>query len=151
MVQEQDQDWETTAIGKRFNHRYGYGSLDAWAIVEAAKTWQLVKPQAWFHSPILVVQHDIPEGNIGLKSHININTEDLKGANFARVEHVTVTINLTHGRRGDISVDLISPEGIVSHIATARRDDSSQGGYDNWTFMSVKHWYVHFSLYTEVN
>jgi len=141
VVQADDPDWKATAIGKKFNHRYGYGKLDAWAIVEAAKTWKLVKPQAWFHSPLLVVKHDIPEGNVGLKSHININADDLKMANLARVEHVTVTMNLRHDRRGDISVDLISPKGIVSHIATSRRDDSSPSGYDNWTFMSVKHWY----------
>ncbi|KAF8469631.1 peptidase S8/S53 domain-containing protein [Kalaharituber pfeilii] len=139
-VQDSDPDWETTAIGKKFNHRYGYGSLDAYAIVEAAKTWQLVKPQAWFHSPLLVVNTAIPEGSVGLRSHISINAEDLKSANFERVEHVTVTINLRHQRRGDVMVDLISPKGIVSHIATARRDDNSPHGYDNWTFMSVKHW-----------
>lgn len=140
VVQADDPDWEFTTIGKKFNHRYGYGKLDAWAIVEAAKSWKLVKPQAWFHSPLLVVKHDIPEGNVGIKSHININADDLKMANLARVEHITVTMNLRHHRRGDVSVDLISPKGIVSHIATSRRDDSSPNGYDNWTFMSVKHW-----------
>lgn len=140
MVDEDDPDWETTFIGKHFSHRYGYGSLDAYAIVEKAKTWQNVKPQAWFHTPILEVKAAIPQGNTGLRSHVSIDAEDLKKANFERIEHVTVTMNVKHQQRGDVSVDLISPKGMVSHIATVRRDDSSEKGYDNWTFMSVKHW-----------
>ena len=64
----------------------------------------------------------------------------LKEANLARLEHVTVTMNVEHTRRGDLSVDLISPEKFVSHIATARKHDEHEGGYDDWTFMSVAHW-----------
>lgn len=140
MVQKDDPDWKETAIGKRFNHKYGYGSLDAYAIVEAAKTWSVVKPQAWLHSPVLKVNAAIPEQGKGLKSHITITEADLIAANLERVEHVTVTMNLDHGRRGDVSVDLISPANVISHIATARFHDNSERGYIDWTFMSVMHW-----------
>ncbi|KAL7276153.1 pheromone processing endoprotease [Rhizina undulata] len=139
-VNEDDPDWETTAIGKKFNHKYGYGKLDAWAIVQAAKTFESVKPQAWFNSPILKVNAPIPEGTKGLKSQIQVTKEDISSANVERLEHVTVTMNLKHGQRGDVSVDLISPKGVTSRIATARKYDKSTAGYGDWTFMSVKHW-----------
>jgi kexin len=64
----------------------------------------------------------------------------LKEANLERVEHVTITMNVKHTHRGDLSADLISPAGFVSHIATTRRMDSSKDGYADWTFMSVAHW-----------
>lgn len=132
--------WEKTAIGKMYSHRYGYGKLDAYTIVQAAKTFELVKPQAWYKSPVVVANRDIPQGQKGLRSEIRITKEQIKDANIARLEHVQVKMNAVHSRRGDLSVDLISPHGIVSHIATKRDLDNSAQGYQDWDFMTVKHW-----------
>lgn len=137
---DQPSDWQDTAIGRRFSHQFGYGKIDAFAIVEAAKNWTTVKPQAWFFSPWLHVRHDVPQGDKGLASHFDVTAAALKNANLERVEHVTVTMNVDHSRRGDLSVELKSPSGIVSHIATARRNDDAEQGYVDWTFMSVAHW-----------
>ncbi|KAF2132623.1 KEX1 protease precursor [Dothidotthia symphoricarpi CBS 119687] len=137
---EETSDWQKTALDRMFSHQYGYGKLDAWAIVEKAKDWKLVKPQAWFWSPWMHVKKDIPEGTTGLASTFEVTADMLKEANFARVEHITLTMNVKHQRRGDLSVDLISPAGMVSHLATARRDDTDVYGYADWTFMSVAHW-----------
>ena len=136
----EDGEWHNTFIGKKYSHTYGYGKLDAYALVEAAKTFQSVKPQAWFKSPWQHVKHPIPQGRKGLSSSFEITKEMLSSANFERVEHVTVTMNIAHTRRGDLSVDLISPENVVSHISTARKYDEYKGGYEDWTFMSVAHW-----------
>ncbi|KAF2259689.1 KEX1 protease precursor [Lojkania enalia] len=137
---DQPSDWTKTSIGKMFSHQFGYGKLDAYAIVEAAKTWELVKPQAWFYSPWMHVKKPIPEGEQGLASVFEVTEEMLKRANFERVEHITLTMNVEHQRRGDLSVELISPDGMSSHLATARRDDDAAIGYVDWTFMSVAHW-----------
>jgi kexin len=133
-------DWQETPLGKKFSHQFGYGKLDAYAIVEAAKTWQNVKPQAWYFSPWIHVNHPIPQGLQGLASTFEVTAEALQAANLKRVEHITVTMNVKHDRRGDISVELRSPSGITSHIATSRPQDESSDGYDDWTFMSVAHW-----------
>jgi kexin len=137
-----DGSWQDTPIGKKFSHMYGYGKVDAYQYVQAAKTWQTVKPQAWFNSPWLSVQHDIPQGDKGLAASFDVTDEMLLKANFERLEHVTVTMNVAHARRGDLSVELRGPQGIVSHLATSRRNDAAGEGYDDWTFMSVAHWYV---------
>ena len=141
-VDDPEAEWQETAIGKKFSHTFGYGKIDSYAIVERAKTWNKVKPQAWYFSPWLHIKKPIPEGKDGLLVTFEVTEDMLKQANLARVEHVTVTMNVNHTRRGDLSVDLISPEKIISHIATDRQSDDHDGGYDDWTFMSVVHWYV---------
>ncbi|KAK4129663.1 hypothetical protein N657DRAFT_668594 [Parathielavia appendiculata] len=133
-------DWQDTTIGKKFSHTYGYGKLDSYAIVEAARTWKKVKPQAWFYSPWIHVNQDIPQGDHGVAVGFEVTEDMLKEANLERVEHITVTMNIEHGRRGDLSVDLISPNKIVSHLSVTRKYDESTEGYDDWTFMSVAHW-----------
>lgn len=138
---DQPSDWELNkALGKEFSHQYGYGKADAYAMVEMAKTWKNVKPQAWLWSPWQHVRHEIPQGDKGLASKFTVTKEMLKKANFERVEHVTVIMNVEHMRRGDLSVELRSPSGMVSHIATHRRKDNAHSGYVDWEFMSVAHW-----------
>ena len=141
-VNDGDGEWQITKVGKKYSHTYGYGKLDAYAIVEAAKTFESVKPQAWYYSPWMHVNHDIPQGDLGLVSEYEVTSNALKDANLERLEHVTVTMNVQHARRGDLSVELRSPEGIVSHLSATRKHDTSTFGYEDWTFMSVIHWYV---------
>lgn len=133
-------EWQDTTMGKKFSHTFGYGKVDSWKLVEVAKTWKNVKPQSWFFSPWIHIRAAIPQGTAGLTSTFEVTADMLKQANLENVEHVTVTMNVEHERRGDISVDLISPDGITSHIATNRKNDASKDGYDDWTFMSVAHW-----------
>lgn len=136
----EDEDWDTTYIGRKFSHAYGYGKLDAYAVVEKAKTIDLLKPQAWYNSPWLHINHSIPQGTDGLLSSFEVTKEHLNLANFEKVEHVTVTMNVQHTRRGDLSVELRSPTGLVSHLSVTRRLDEANAGYVDWTFMSVAHW-----------
>nr|POE48337.1 kexin [Quercus suber] len=138
---DQIDEWQQNdAVGKEFSHQYGYGKADAYAMVEMAKDWELVNPQAWYFSPWLHVKHDIPQGDKGLASSFDVTEDMLSQANLARLEHVTVTMNVQHTRRGDLSVELRSPTGMVSHLATHRRNDAANSGYVDWSFMSVAHW-----------
>ncbi|KAI9886400.1 MAG: hypothetical protein M1823_001789 [Watsoniomyces obsoletus] len=139
-VDDASSDWQKTSIGKHFSHKYGYGKLDAYAIVEAAKTFKSVKPQAWYNSPWMHVKQDVPQGDRGLASTIEVTKEELFDANLERLEHVTVTMNVAHTQRGDLSVELRSPAGMVSHLSVARKNDKAKIGYVDWTFMTVVHW-----------
>lgn len=148
VINENDGSWETTAIGKKFSHTFGYGKIDAYGLVEKAKTWEKVKPQAWFFSPWVHVNEVIPQGGHGLAVSFDVTPDMLQQANLQRLEHVTVTMNVEHTRRGDLSVDLVSPNKIVSHLSVPRRLDNEASGYEDWTFMSVVHWYVdHLCLF----
>lgn len=139
-IDDEGADWRPTSVGRQFSHTFGYGKIDTYGAVELAKTWSKVKPQAWFFSPWIQVNKAIPQGEDGLSGSFEITAEMLKEANLERVEHVTVTMNVNHTRRGDLSVDLISPDNVISHIATTRKLDTANTGYIDWTFMSVAHW-----------
>lgn len=141
-------DWQDTTIGKKFSHTFGYGKIDTYGLIEAAKEWRNVKPQAWLFSPWIHVNEAIPQGDRGLAVSFEVTPDMLQEANLERLEHVTVTMNVKHTRRGDLSVDLISPNKVVSHLSVSRNLDNANSGYDDWTFMSVVHWFVKTSFYS---
>lgn len=137
-VNANDPDWQITHAGRPYNHKYGYGKIDAYRIVEAAKTWDLVKPQAWFEMPKMKVGQRMTKEGIGSSFEVTADSLDL--ANFEKLEHITVTVKATHERRGNIEVILTSPNGVRSILARPRRFDHDTNGLPDWTFMSVKHW-----------
>ncbi|KAF8928242.1 pheromone processing endoprotease [Haplosporangium bisporale] len=142
-VSTHDADWKPTAAGRLFNHKFGYGSMDAYRLVEAAKTFASLGPQTSFHPPAVVVKKAIPQGNkVGVRSVLAVTAKDLraKGVGLGNLEHVTVTVNIEHQKRGDVEVVLISPNKVESRIGARRRWDTSTHGFVNWTFMTVKHW-----------
>ncbi|KAF9991060.1 pheromone processing endoprotease [Mortierella antarctica] len=143
-VDEGDPDWKKTAIGKLFNHKYGYGKLDAYRFVEAAKTWVSVGPQATYESQEITVGGVIPYGVdarvAGMSSVHEVTESALKAVQFGSLEHVTVTVNILHEHRGDVEVKLKSPNSVISQLAVQRPNDNSTEGFQDWTFMSVKHW-----------
>lgn len=59
---------------------------------------------------------------------------------MVKVEHVVVTISFVHRRRGDVSIDLISPKETRSQMLSPRRYDDSDEGLDEWNFMTVYNW-----------
>lgn len=133
-----DPDWQMTASGRYYNHKYGYGKLDAWAIVNAARSWKVVKPQAWWDSPPSLSGQPVTAA--GVSSSVVVTKKDLQGANFEDLEHVTVSVFVDHSRRGDIEVELLSPKGMTSVLARPRRFDDATTGLQGWVFMTVKHW-----------
>ncbi|SCV66924.1 BQ2448_5570 [Microbotryum intermedium] len=138
-INPKDPDWQMTATGHYYNHKYGFGKLDAFALVERAKTIPLAKPQAWWASP----ETSAGAGNVtprGITSMIEVTQEELNQHNFEKVEHVTVTVHVEHTKRGNVEIELTSPQGMKSILARPRRSDDAQTGYPGWVFMSVKHW-----------
>nr|XP_027811077.1 proprotein convertase subtilisin/kexin type 6 isoform X3 [Marmota flaviventris] len=56
------------------------------------------------------------------------------------LEHVVVRISISHPRRGDLQINLISPSGTKSQLLAKRLLDFSNEGFTNWEFMSVHCW-----------
>lgn len=151
IINEEDPDWDRTAVGRLFSYKYGYGRLNGYKFVTAAQEWQSVKPQAWVELPAVQVGNGsstlngemsgglaiVPDG---VTSTITITQENLDQNNFEALEHVTVRVWITHDRRGDVEVEVVSPNGIKSILAARRRDDLNRDGFPAWRFMSVKHW-----------
>ena len=151
-INPDDPDWDMTSSGRPFSYKYGFGKLDAYAYVTMARTWQLVKPQVWMDiAPVefadaamdgdeLIGGAPIVPG--GVNSSTVITREMLEEWNFEKLEHITVKVWIKHTRRGDVEVDLISPAGIRSVLASARRLDTATTGFVGWRFMTLKHWYI---------
>ncbi|KAJ3007984.1 pheromone processing endoprotease [Thoreauomyces humboldtii] len=135
-----DPGWDTTAAGRPYNPKFGYGKLDGYALVEAAKTFKSVNPQTQIITNVAESHKDVPATPAFLDSKVVVSADNVKAADMKRVEHVTVTVNIDHESRGDVEVQLISPKGIVSQLSVKRAFDADIFGYQNWTFMSVKHW-----------
>ena len=139
-----DSGWSDNGAGFPFNHKFGFGKLDAYAIVEMAKTWSSVGPQRAFH----LAFQNLADGTIqsgaegAVKVTKTVSESDLGGDEvpYFRLEHVTVIVNIRHDRRGDLSVYLISPSGTVAVLATERQRDVSKEGLSDWTFMTVACW-----------
>lgn len=142
-VNEDDGNYQESALGRKYSQRYGFGKLDAYAIAHYAKDWKNVKPQAWYYSDLDTVNQLIGTADSDktvIKSVIKVSEQDLKVTNVERVEHVTVTVNIASNFRGKIGVRLVSPRGMKSELATERKYDRSGSGLKNWTFMSVANW-----------
>ena len=61
--------------------------------------------------------------------------------NITFIEHVMLTITLTHDVRGHVQILLQSPEGTVSEMAPPRPNDDNAGWpSEGFRFMSVRHW-----------
>lgn len=136
-----DAEWEVTAAGRKFCHSFAYGKLDAYKAVMVAKEWKKVRDQVSVSIPAYIAKPiSIPQKGVELISTVTVTADQLKAGHFERMEHVTVTVNIKHTRRGDLDISLVSPNNIMSHIGPARPHDNSKDGFANWTFSSVKHW-----------
>ena len=157
IVNPSDPDWEKMASGQLYSYKYGFGALDAWAYVKAAQDWALVKPQAWIHTKTVQFNNGkmfdlghkkykyeggetiVPGGN---KAKMTITKEMLAENNLEALEHVEVRVWISHTKRGDVQVELVSPNGIRSVLAGTREFDEADTGFPGWRFMTLKHWYV---------
>ena len=153
VINPTDPDWEYTANGRLYSYTYGFGKLDAYDFVMAAKEWEVVKPQAWLELPAIQLGNGTmdEDGRMeggepivtgGVASSLVITEKMLKEANFEKLEHVTVTVWISNSVRGHVEVELVSPNGLRSVLAKKRPNDRDENGFPGWKFMSVKHWCV---------
>lgn len=154
-VNLKDPDWDKTATGRLYNYKYGYGILDAYAFVTAAKSWKLVKPQAWIHTKTAILngakfkslghrkyeyEGGEPIGSDGVEHNMTITKEMMRENNLESLEHIDVRVWINHSRRGDVKIEIISPNGIKSALADPRLYDDDTTGFPGWRLMTIKHW-----------
>ncbi|XP_032938087.1 proprotein convertase subtilisin/kexin type 4 [Catharus ustulatus] len=130
----QADDWAENGVGRRVSHYYGYGLLDAGLLVQAATTWAGTRPQEKCSVQAVQMPRDIG-------SRLTISTDASScSKSILSLEHVQVQLSLSYSRRGDLVVALSSPMGTTSTLVTVRPYDTSQNGYQDWTFMSTHFW-----------
>ena len=146
-------DWQAGRQGGHGYHPgFGFGAVDADAAVALARAWtsigderSLRKCQASSRtSESAAWSLAIPDNQSTGVSH-GLNLDD--SCPITRVEHVEIRLVIDHAYIGDLAIDLQSPAGTTSSLASQRdcgnrsknvTDDC--GSYnENWPIASVRH------------
>lgn len=139
LINPEDSGWGQNGAKRFFSHKYGFGKLDATILIDNAKKWALVGPQTTFSSEVRTINRPIPPRNSeGLRAVMEI-PDSPETRQILQIEHVTVTVDVTHPYRGSLEIDLISPRGMISKLATRRKEDHGTR-LNRWTFMTVANW-----------
>uniref|UniRef100_A0A8C5I1I3 Neuroendocrine convertase 1 n=1 Tax=Gouania willdenowi TaxID=441366 RepID=A0A8C5I1I3_GOUWI len=134
--------WKRNGAGLMVNSRFGFGLLNAKALVD------LADPSTWKHVPEkkqCIVRDDSfqpRELKAAGEITIEIPTKACVGQENAvlSLEHVQVEASIEYTRRGDLHITLTSPAGTSTVLLAERERDTSSNGFRNWDFMSVHTW-----------
>jgi proprotein convertase subtilisin/kexin type 2 len=133
-------EWQVNGVGLEYNHLFGYGVLDAGAMVSLAKDWKTVPSRYHCDAGAVSGAYPIPTGE---PLTLVIDTEACKGSSSEvnYIEHVQAIITLNSTRRGDLIIHLTSPMGTRSMILNRRPfDDDNKNGFVRWPFMTTHTW-----------
>ena len=132
-----DSDWVRNGAGFWFNHKYGAGLINASDAVRLAKNWSNLGTMTSVSVPLSSLPATIRDNNAsGLVKYFD--TRSLSGL---RVEHATVTTDITHPSRGDLEIQLTSADGTTSRLAEKHTSYVyDPADYPDWTFSTVHNW-----------
>ncbi|XP_047189048.1 furin (paired basic amino acid cleaving enzyme) b isoform X2 [Scophthalmus maximus] len=130
-------DWKTNGVGRRVSHSYGYGLLDAGAMVALALNWTTLGPQHQCIHTMLAEPRDIGNKLVFSKS---VDACWGRPEHVGSVEHVQARLTLSHNQRGKLAVHLLSPLGTRSTLLFPRPNDFSSEGFNDWAFMTTHSW-----------
>ena len=101
----------------QFNHEYGFGMVDAEAAVALARDWTTVPPLKSATVEYSGTGVTIPDTSFRTTTSLNLTTS------IRFIEYVEVRSTLQQESFRDLTIDLISPDGAVSHLAVAPDPD----------------------------
>lgn len=137
--------WQTNGSGNwnnsglHFSHQYGFGIVDAYAAVRLAETWGKVSTHATMDKASYSAAPNItvPDKQI-TSSTISVSAD-------IEIDHVLVTVYMSHASVGQLQLKLISPDGTESVLlnypgATSSNTVGSTADFTAFEFSSVAHW-----------
>ncbi|XP_051934256.1 proprotein convertase subtilisin/kexin type 7 isoform X2 [Hippocampus zosterae] len=133
-------DWRENGAGFHHSHQHGFGLLNAWKLVNAAKIWEPVPFLVSYQSSVFDEKVSIPSYPKELVRTWKVTAADLALSGMRTLEHVAVTVTITHPCRGNLEIVLFCPSGIPSVIGARRAIDRDSAGYQDWTFSTVRCW-----------
>ena len=134
-VGEYPGDWAKNSAGFYISHRFGYGVLNAGALVELARLWNNVPEK-------FICEGDKKEESRAVAAGTT-ETFVIKSSGCDKVlflEHVQCEVTIEAKKRGDIVLQLTSPTGTRSDLLSPRDRDSGSRGFVAWPFMTVHSW-----------
>jgi len=132
-----DVGWIANGAGHLFNHKYGFGVVDAQAAIALAQGWANVGALLTHTTPTSTVNTLIPDDDpiTGASDTITI-----AGSGINSIEHVEILFDAdNHTYVGDLLVFLESPSGSVSVLSVPHNVSGTNVPYNDWVFGSVQH------------
>merc|ERR1711962_629504 len=132
--------WTMNGVGLEFNHLFGFGVLDAGAMVALAKQWKTVPARFHCEAGSSIGLARIPTDK---SLFLTIDTQACAGleTEVNYLEHVQAVVTLNSTRRGAVQLFLRSPMGTRSMILSERPNDAdSTDGFTKWPFMTTHTW-----------
>ncbi|VDN01113.1 unnamed protein product [Thelazia callipaeda] len=133
--------WSVNGVGRRVNNKFGYGLMDAEALVKLALIWKRVPEQH-----ICTYDYKLPNpnprpitGNFQMNFSLEVNGCEFS-APILYLEHVQVLVTVRFGKRGDLKLTLFSPRGTSTVLLPPRPQDYNSNGIHQWPFLSVHTW-----------
>ncbi|XP_061173752.1 neuroendocrine convertase 1-like isoform X1 [Saccostrea echinata] len=135
--------WRKNGGGFWVNNAFGFGLLNAKAMVEVSQGWVTVPEKYICYVGTKESQTNFPQSiQSGQELEIELTTTGCKGQineiNF--LEHVQIELDMEYTKRGDVAINLTSATGIETMILAERPLDVSRDGFHKWKFMSVHSW-----------
>mgnify|MGYP001166654003 FL=1 len=130
-----DSGWNTNGAGHEFNHKYGFGVIDAGHAVSLAENWTNLGPEVNISSGTITVSQTIPDDE---PDNPVVSTHTVSESLI--VESVDIIFDADHSYRSDLDVTLISPDGTESELVNYFAYRDSGNNYNEWQFNSVQHW-----------
>lgn len=133
--------WVTNGVGRKVSHKFGYGLMDAEAMVRLAEKWLPSPQQRICETTGDGVIYDIPaDNNQQLEVTLSSNACKDTRSEIRYVEHVQARLSLKFKPRGNLKITLISPSGTPTNLLLPRPKDSDENSFNNWPFLSVHFW-----------
>ncbi|XP_072886232.1 proprotein convertase subtilisin/kexin type 7-like isoform X1 [Hemitrygon akajei] len=132
--------WEVNEAGFSHSHRHGFGLLNAWRMVNVAKIWESVPFLSSYASPVEKEEKLIPFHPHKLEITWNVTVDDLHLSGMKTLEHVAVTVTISHPARGALELTLYCPSGMSSLIGAKRLMDRDDSGLTDWMYSTVRCW-----------
>ena len=124
----------STTPAYNFNHKYGFGVVNAAAAVARSLTWTNVGAELSYTTALAAPAIPIPDNNTtGVSNQITVT-----GSGISKIEFIRITFTATHAYSGDLEITLTSPAGKVSQLS-ARHGCAPCTAYNSWEFGSARH------------
>lgn len=138
---EKESGWILNGVKRKISHKFGYGLMDAGAMVGLAEQWTNVPAQHICKSREINEDRQI-EGSVGytLQTHMDVNGCAGTVNEVRFLEHVQCKITLRFFPRGNLRILLTSPMGTTSTLLFERPRDVVKSNFDDWPFLSVHFW-----------
>ncbi|XP_065213519.1 neuroendocrine convertase 1-like [Planococcus citri] len=139
---ENNPGWRRNAAGLWLNHTFGFGLANAGEIVKMAQKFESVPPMSGCVIPIRFKNNANQKFSRSSIINVSVRTRGCEGLpmEIKYIENVELSVNIEYPRRGDLKIDLISPQGTLSHLIEPRKLDANPDGLLDWTIDTVHFW-----------